>query len=103
MTHCPSPALWPYLLWLYLLWLYLLGRTVPAQLGSLIVVAELEVVLYPRDAPIGLRIIRVLVVSASLLVRGRVRVRDRARGRARGRVKVRGRVEVRVKVGARSG
>ena len=63
--------------------------------------AELEVVLYPRDAPIGLRIIRVLVVSASLLVRGRVRVRDRARGRARGRVKVRGRG--RVKVGARSG
>ena len=71
MTHRPSPALWPYLLWLYLLWV-----TVPAQLGVLVVVAELNVVPYPRDAPIGLRITGVLLVApAPLLVRVRVRVR----------------------------
>ena len=46
-AHRPSP--WPFPLWLHLLW-----RTVPAKRGGLVVLAELEVVPYPRDAPRGL-------------------------------------------------
>ena len=41
---------------------------------------------YPRDAPIGLRILDVLMAPALLLVR----VRDRVRLRVRVRVRVRG-------------
>ena len=48
-------------------------RTVPAQLGGLVVTAELEVVPYPRDAPRGLGL-GVFTASASHLIRVRVRV-----------------------------
>ena len=79
VTRCRSPALWPYSLrphspwpylpWPDLLWLYLLWATVPAQRVCLIEVAEPEVVAYPRDAPIDLRIIGARVAIATLLVR----------------------------------
>ena len=50
----------PHLLW---------ATTVPAQLVCLVEVAEPEVVAYPRDSPIDLRIISARVAIASLLGR----------------------------------
>ena len=56
-------------------WLYVLWATVPAQLVCLVEVAELEVVLYPRDASLRLGI-DALTATALHLFRVRVRVKD---------------------------
>ena len=64
---------------MYLVWLYVLWATVPAQLVCLVEVAELEVVLYPRDASLRLGI-DALTATALHLFRLRVRVKDLGMG-----------------------
>ena len=64
---------------MYLVWLYVLWATVPAQLVCLVEVAELEVVLYPRDASLRLGI-DALTATALHLFRVRVRVKDLGMG-----------------------
>ena len=62
-----------------MVWLYVLRATVPAQLVCLVEVAELEVVLYPRDAPRRLGI-DAFTATALHLLRVRVRVKDLGMG-----------------------